>query len=70
MSFVLEDLKSYRIAQQLRDIAARCPDEAKGLIHAAEWLEGEANDTLKLCGSVTHNEIGGRITMGCVTPNV
>ena len=69
MSFVLEDLKSYRIAQQLRGVAARHPDEARGLIHAAEWLEDEAKDMLTLCGSVTHNEIRGRITMGCVTTN-
>ena len=66
---VLEDLKSYRIAKQLRGIASRYPEEANGLIHAAEWLENEANDMLKLCGSVTHNEIRGRITMGCVTTN-
>ena len=69
MSFVLEDLKSYRIAQQLRGIARRCPDEAAELIQAAEWLEDEAKDILGLRGSVTHHEIEGRITAGCVTHN-
>ena len=69
MSFVLEDLKSYRIAQQLRGIARRCQDEAAELIQAAEWLEDEAKDILGLRGSVTHHEIKGRITAGCVTHN-
>ncbi len=66
MNFILEELKPYRLAQQLRGIAARHPDEARALTDAADWLEQEAADLEKLAGSVTHKAIKGCITPGCV----
>lgn len=67
-----EDLKPFRLAQQLRSSANRCvrmnADVAMLCEHAlaaASWLEAEAEDIAKLAGSVTHNALMGRITPGC-----
>lgn len=74
-----EDLKPYRMAQQLRVAANRCTrlnaDVAMLCEHAltaAAWLEKEAEDIAQLTGSVTHNALMGRMTPGCIlneTPN-
>ena len=68
-----ENLMPYQIAQRLRQAANRCTrtnaDVALLCEHAltaASWLEEEAEDMAKLAGSVTHNELIGRITPGCV----
>lgn len=75
-----EDLMQYRMAQRLRQAANRCTrtnaDVALLCEHAqaaASWLEKEAEDIVKLTGSVTHNTLIGRITPGCIiheTPNM
>lgn len=68
-----EDLKPYKMAQQLRKAANRCVRQnadvtllCEQALHAAEWLENEAADLERLSGSVTHATIGGQITVGCV----
>lgn len=63
---ILEDLMPYRLARRLRAAAERNTEESALLLEAADWLEQEANDLLKLNGSVTHNAIIGVITPGCV----
>jgi len=68
-----ENLMQYQIAQRLRQAANRCTrtnaDVALLCEHAltaASLLEKEAEDMAKLAGSVTHNELIGRITPGCI----
>lgn len=68
-----EDLRPYKLAQQLRIAANRCTrlnaDVALLCEHAlaaALWLEAEAEDIAMLTGSVTHDAMIGRMTPGCI----
>lgn len=66
MSFTLQEIRSYKIAQRLREIAQRHPDDEATLTDAAELLERGSRDLLKLNRSVTSNALEGKMTIGCI----